>query len=303
MSSEGRYLGFGLVIGVLIAALALGALLILRPSFLHSVQIPIPTPQSLGVAPRPAASGAEVTATFTPVSGGGLVANVPAGLNILATPTIDPVVVTINGGGLIFTGPLSNAQQVALYRASLPYVQPTVQDSKRESKEINGVGYGDPTNICGSLAIAILRDAGILSPDIVPHDYWLLNPVTVIDQRKIAKAFPPDKFTHVKITTPLNKVDWAASPLEPGDFLFIWHGSWGNFDHMLVVNRVDSQKRAYAVTNYGTPDGYIIAETMLYDPNDPSAGIFHTWTQQRDQILGSTGFGGYEIWRWAGTGT
>jgi hypothetical protein len=41
----------------------------------------------------------------------------------------------------------------------------------------------------------------------------------------------------------------------------------------------------------------MIAETVLYDPNDPTQGIFHTWTQQRDAILGSTGFGGYELWR------
>ena len=83
----------------------------------------------------------------------------------------------------------------------------------------------------------------------------------------------------------------------PGDFLFIWHGSWGNFDHMLVVNRVDSQQRAYAVTNYGTEQGYVIAETLLYDPNDPTAGIFHIWTRERDAILGSTGFGGFDLWR------
>jgi hypothetical protein len=60
---------------------------------------------------------------------------------------------------------------------------------------------------------------------------------------------------------------------------------------------VDAQGRTYAVTNYGTPEGYMIAEVMLYDPLDPMAGIFHTWTKQRDQVLGSTGFGGFEIWR------
>ena len=103
------------------------------------------------------------------------------------------------------------------------------------------------------------------------------------------------------IETPLNKVDWKATPLQPGDFVFIWHGSGGNFDHMLVVNRVDSLGRAYAVTNFGTTEGYIIAETMLYDPQDPAPGIFHTWTQERDAILGSTGFGGYELWRMRNT--
>jgi hypothetical protein len=113
-------------------------------------------------------------------------------------------------------------------------------------------------------------------------------------------VFPADLYNHLTIATPINTVDWDAAPLEPGDFVFIWHGTGGNFDHMLVVNRVDRQGRAYSVTNFGTSDGYIIAETMLYDPADPSAGIFHEWTKEKDAILGSTGFGGYEIWRLRG---
>jgi hypothetical protein len=66
---------------------------------------------------------------------------------------------------------------------------------------------------------------------------------------------------------------------------------------MLVVNRVDKDLRAYAVTNYGTAEGYVIAEALLYDPADPNAGLFHTWTKERQAILGATGFGGYELWR------
>jgi hypothetical protein len=42
---------------------------------------------------------------------------------------------------------------------------------------------------------------------------------------------------------------------------------------MLVVNRVDSQKRAYAVTNYSTLKGFVITEILLYDPNDKSTGM------------------------------
>ena len=66
---------------------------------------------------------------------------------------------------------------------------------------------------------------------------------------------------------------------------------------MLVVNRVDSQGRAYSVTNYNTEEGFVINEVMLYDPNDPSAGIFAQWTKREKQLLGSTGFAGYEVWR------
>lgn len=215
-----------------------------------------------------------------------------------STETPDAVQSTIDNGGLIFTGALSNDQQVALYRASLNYVQPTVEDSIRSAKAINGVGYGDPSNICGPLAIAIMQSAGLLiNSRIVPHDFWLLNPLASGDQELLERVFPPNRYLHIKFPGPLNKTNWHDFPLEPGDFLFIWHGSGGNFDHMLVVTRVDSNLNAYSVTNYGTPDGFVIAETMLYNPSDSKAGIFHTWTQERDAILGSTGFGGFELWR------
>jgi hypothetical protein len=237
------------------------------------------------------------TPTFTPIPSVLAPGNLPAGYDSAVRSTPDPVGERILAGELVFTGPLPTPMQAELYRASMNYSQTTIDDSKRVAKEINGVGYGDPSNICGPLAVAILRDAGVISANVVPHDYWLLDPAKVIDQRLLAAAFPPARFTHEEYSTPLNKVDWNASPLLPGDFLFIWHGSWGNFDHMLTVTRVDGQGRTYAVTNFGTPEGYMIAEAMLYDPLDPMAGIFRTWTKERDQILGSTGFGGFEIWR------
>lgn len=159
------------------------------------------------------------------------------------------------------------------------------------------MGYGDPTNICGPLAIAILRDAGLMNPDIVPHDFWLLNPLATTDHILLTRAFPTDRYEYSRTLVPLNKINWHEAPLLPGDFLFIWHGSGGNFDHMLVVNRIDANLRAYAVTNYGTPDGYIIGEALLYDPSDPAMGLFRQWTKERDAILGSTGFGGFELWR------
>jgi hypothetical protein len=132
---------------------------------------------------------------------------------------------------------------------------------------------------------------------IKPYDYWLLDPTKPPDKIQLQNAFPSTEFTHLRYTTPLNKMDWSAEALMPGDFVFIWHGSGGNFDHMLVVNRVDAGGRPFAVTNFGTEQGFLIAETMLYDPNDPEAGIFHTWTAEKNAILGSTGFGGFEVWR------
>lgn len=66
---------------------------------------------------------------------------------------------------------------------------------------------------------------------------------------------------------------------------------------MLIVTRVDYQGRAYSVTNHDTEEGFIIDEVMLYDPRDPSVGIFAQWTRREKQVLGSTGFAGFEVWR------
>ena len=240
------------------------------------------------------------TASFTPVPTLDEAANLPEAVALKSTPTPDSAIATIAAGGLEYFGPLSHPQQVALFRASLAFSRTTVAESVEESIAINGVGYGDPSNICGPLAIAILRAAQLVPAETVPHDFWLLDPRTPTDQEKLAQVFPEDRYDHLSVSTAINAVDWSATPLEPGDFVFIWHGPGGNFDHMLVVTRVDREQRAYAVTNFGTTAGYIIAETMLYDPADPSAGIFHEWTKEKNAVLGSTGFGGYEIWRMHG---
>jgi hypothetical protein len=298
MRSGSSSLGLGMIVG-----LSAGAGVLLLAFFAVTVSPGLfiaasPTATSALITPTLLTTGPPTaTATYTPIPYALAPANLPAGYDSVASSTPNPVGERILAGDIVFIGPLPAPVQAELYRASLNYSQTTATDSKRVAKEINGVGYGDPSNICGPLAVAILRDAGVISSDIVPHDYWLLDPAKVIDQRLLAAAFPPEQFTHEAFSTPLNKVDWNAAPLLPGDFLFIWHGSWGNFDHMLTVSRVDSQGRTYAVTNFGTPAGYMIAETMLYDPLDPMDGIFRTWTKERDQILGSTGFGGYEVWR------
>ena len=295
-----KYLAVGLGIGILISFLGFAAVVLFithYPSLPATITPVIPT---MNLA-KPSITSTQLqfptsTSTITPTA----IINPTNTLasTLPATETPDAVQSTINNGGLIFTGALSNDEQIALYRASLHYAQPTVKDSIRSAKEINGVGYGDPSNICGPLAITIMQGAGLLNySGLVPHDFWLLNPLASGDQKLLERAFPTNRYLHIKFPGPLNKTNWHDFPLEPGDFLFIWHGSGGNFDHMLVVTRVDSNLNTYSVTNFGTPQGFVIAETMLYNPTDPKAGIFHTWTQERDAILGSTGFGGFELWR------
>ncbi len=283
-----KYLGLGMFIGMGATALVGAAAFFALPAVSFPVQIPTPTVSHSPTAPpmpsfTPSPSPTPLP-TFTPTA-------------VPPTPTLTETERLIQDGGLHFAGPLTNVEQIRLYEASLKYIAITSADSHRVSKEINGVGYGDPDNICGPLAIAILRDAGILPPETSPHDFWLLDPLQVSGQQILKATVPSERYDYTKTITPINKMDWKTFPLVPGDFLFLWHGSWGNFDHMLVVTRVDKDLRTYAVTNYGTPDGFIIDEALLYDPNDPSAGLFHTWTRERDAILGSTGFGGFELWR------
>jgi hypothetical protein len=147
------------------------------------------------------------------------------------------------------------------------------------------------------LSIAILQKAGILSADLVPHDFFLINPDLGKDRITIKKVFSPEKYSDTRYKVRIDQFDWNANPLMPGDFVYIYSGTGGNFEHMLVVNRVDSQGRAYAVTNYDTEQGFVIDEALLYDPTDSNAGLFSRWTEKQFQKLGSTGYAGFEVWR------
>lgn len=293
MRSQLRYLGYGLIIGVFIAALIITGIIFatagsgiapLEP--IHAMLIS-PTPTFPTNTPSPT-NTPPPTATRAPTN-----TLIPS-----ATATLTISERMVLNGELIFTGPLTQDQQMKLYEVSIEFISPTFKESKKVGEMINGKGYGSPTLICGPLTLTILQNAGLIEyKDIVPYDFWLLNPYLGKDRALVNRVFPKEKYENLLFRTPINKFDWAAQPLQPGDFLFIKHGTGGNFDHILVVNRVDSQLRAYAVTNFGTPDGHIIDEVMLYDPNDPNTGMFQTWTGKQNSLLGSTGFGGFELWR------
>ena len=309
MRSDIKYLGTGLLIGIGVTGLAIAGFIFI--GILPPLSSPAPDYGNSGLPEQPAKvffetpvgtmiPDATLTQTSTPT-------NIP--LLQFSTPSNTPASASsfsaaqsmMDAGQLMILGPLTEEQQKKLYDVSMQYVEPTTGGSLYLSKEINGVKYGNASNTCGPLAIAILRDAGIISPDIVPHDFWLLNPSVPLDRRIINRTFPGTRFIHAATKYPLTKIDWKTFPLLPGDFMYIKSGTGGNFDHMLTVTRVDKNMRVYAVTNYGTANGFVITEMMLYDPNDPNAGLFHTWTQLPNQILGSTGFGGFEVWRSRGT--
>jgi len=203
----------------------------------------------------------------------------------------------LESGYLSQVGPLSLRQQIRVYETSLKYIRQTTESSRILGEGINGPGYGAPSDICGPLSIAILQEADIVNPDLDPHSFWLLNPDVWDDRKLLVKTFPPEQFENIHLLVKLDEIDWNDFPLYPGDFLYIYAGSGGNFEHMLVVSRVDSQGRAYAVTNHNTENGFIISEVLLYHPDKSDVGMFPVWTARPNAELGSTGFGGFELWR------
>jgi hypothetical protein len=294
MRSEMKYLGLGLLIGIVAAPFLISGLF-----FAASRAAPAPTvlPVSTDTA---TSSPPSQTPTLAPTLAPTL-SPTPTSFVQTVTPyptaTIDPIQLMLDTGQLALTGPWTTDKQIHLYEASLGYIASTPEDSLRMAKKINGVRYGNPSNTCGPLAIAILRDAGLVNASINPHDFWLLNPWVEDDRKILDRTFPPALYDHFVYHVWLRGFNWQSFPLKPGDFMYIHAGGGGNFDHMLVVTRVDSALRAYSVTNFDTEDGFLIKEVMLYDPNDPNAGIFHTWTKEQNALLGSTGFGGFEVWR------
>lgn len=290
-----KYLALGLLIGLSSTGLLL-AFLVIGSGSPGPVQALLASPTSTATPVTPTLTP---SATLTPTFTASPTATSTPTLTLTpsATATLTVAGQMLAGGGMSLRGPLNQEQQERLYEISLRYLAPTRPEAVRLSQTLLGIESGDPSNICGPLAIAILREASLIQADIVPYDYWLLNPFVHEDRQKLNRAFPAEAFAHLETIQAIHKIAWGASPLLPGDFLYIKHGSWGNFDHMLVVNRVDADGRAYAVTNYHDGEGFVIAEALLYDPNDPQTGLFYEWTKKEFAASGSTGFGGFELWR------
>lgn len=298
MRANLKYLGLGLILGIGGAAMLLGGLFFSTVNWLEIPNTPKPT---ISNPPELYSKPVLTTPTFTPTPT--LIfpqtyTPLPTRQVIAATSTSEDMITNLlNSGQIFLTGSLTNVQQVQLYISSLSFRRSTTNEARVLGESFNGSGYGAPSDICGPLAIAILQDGGLLDKSINPHDFWLLNPDVPQNRQLLNRVFPPARYENRRYKVKINYFNWRENPLQPGDFLYIYSGTGGNFEHMLVVNRVDSQLRAFAVTNYNTPNGFIINEVLLYDPADSSAGIFKQWTAQQYDILGSTGFDGFELWR------
>lgn len=192
---------------------------------------------------------------------------------------------------------LGNNQQDAVNMAAQNLLASNELQAIRVARTLHFEGGSeDPSNMCGPLALSILQKSGIVSSTMPLRSFWLLNPR--INRKVINEAFPPNQFFDWRFRIPINKFDFKKFPLQTGDFLYIYAGRGGSFEHMLVVTRVDAAGRAFSITNFDVAlRSYVIQEVMLYDPSAPGKGKFYDWTNFKNWRLGLTGFGGFELWR------
>lgn len=195
---------------------------------------------------------------------------------------------------------LTLVQKERLHQVALSFISSTQDEALAAAEKIGFVQYADPSNMCGPLAIAQLREAGLLSRYVDPHDFWLMRPDTSADL--IRKTFPEGRFEHFFFNQSTGAFDFKKFPLKAGDFLYLYAGDNGTFEHILTVTRVDESGRAFTVTNLNTQPYpnyyYVIEEVMLYDPNQPGVGQFYDWTDEsKNNWIGLTGYGGFEVWR------
>ncbi len=192
--------------------------------------------------------------------------------------------------------PPAVCQQVrALHRWALRLTRLDPAQADALARTLGYASDASASLMCVPLSLEVLRQARLLPPEVQPAAYWLLNPQQ--EPRKVARLFPPERFVHDLITDLPSRLDFRARPLAPGDVLYLYSGSWGTFSHMMVVTYVDRAGRAYGLSNLNTPQGYIVREVLLYDPNRPGVGQLARWNDPRWGWLGLTGFGGVEVWR------
>lgn len=193
--------------------------------------------------------------------------------------------------------PLPEALRQRVDAAARAYLAPDQATAEEVARRLAFAPQPHPSNMCGPLAVAILRDAGLVEPTKPLAAYWLLDPR--LHAHLLYHLFPPEKFCYRHFRLPPSQVDFRSFPLHVGDFLYLYAGRWGTFEHVLVVTRVDAAGRAYAVTNLNLrPEGYyVVREVLLYDPALPGVGVFAQWADPAYAAIGLTGFGGFDLWR------
>ncbi len=258
----------------------------LLPLLLLLALLPAACAVPAGTPSIPAAPASTAAASPTPLPDS-TTTRTPTAIPTLA-PTAEPP----------YLGALSAEQRLALAEAARVYISPTPEEAIATAIELDYLGRNaNPATMCGPLSLAILRDAGLIDATVPLVSFYYLNPRPGHDERRLQQVFPPERFEKIIIEESIGKIDYSAHPLYPGDFLYLFAGDSGSFEHMLVVSRVDEAGRAYAVTNINTAQGVIVDEVMLYDPAEPGVGQFYEWTDWENRAIGRTGYGGFWLWR------
>ncbi|MCL5429824.1 MAG: class A beta-lactamase-related serine hydrolase [Chloroflexi bacterium] len=193
---------------------------------------------------------------------------------------------------------LSAEQQQRLIEASRIFIAPEIGAARQVALQIDFIEgpNEDASTMCGPLAVAILKTAGLLGAWVLPHDFWLVDPRNSL--QPFQNTFPESLYTWQTFDTPIKEFDFARAPLQAGDLVYLHAAPGDTFEHVLVVNRVDGAGRAYTVTNFFVTTGTIIEERMLYDSQQPGVGQFADWgNRQLKNRFGNTGKGGFHVWR------
>ena len=193
--------------------------------------------------------------------------------------------------------------QERLRQAALAYQAFYPEDAEQIARRLNFLdGQRESAeNICGPLAAAILRDAGLLPAQAGPvqnlKSYWQARPS---QNGRPWNLFPERDYEVFRFDTPLAEFDFTAWPLQPADFVYTYAKDHG-FEHMFIVTEVDAEGRAYTVTNQHQSWGHpiwgntLILRYLLYDPRSSGEGIiYNEWSNPR---LGMTGQNGFEVLR------
>ncbi|HEX9090009.1 MAG TPA: hypothetical protein VF831_00890, partial [Anaerolineales bacterium] len=141
--------------------------------------------------------------------------------------------------------------QERLRQAALAYQADFPEDAEQIARSLNFLdGQSESAeNICGPLAAAILRDAGLLPTQPGPvqdlKSYWQARPS---ENGRPWNLFSERDYEVFHFDTPLAEFDFRAWPLQPADFLYTYASNYG-FEHMFIVTEVDAEGRAYTVTN------------------------------------------------------
>ena len=125
-------------------------------------------------------------------------------------PTVDPAALQLQ----------------VLYKSSLEYLAETDDQSWQVAKSLQYAPLGGyPSNMCGPLAVSILKDAGILGSAVDLHDFWLLDPL--VDDALLKTVFPSDTFEWLHSDQPIHEINFTQFPLNNilGN-MRLWHQSW-----------------------------------------------------------------------------